>query len=137
MFQDILTAAATILEIAIAATVLYGAFARTSEIHMTIVQSDPTVELEPVKPPSVPTISRTEQLRAKFGTTLTPKAPIAPHLTVADVETALALFGTAPQVPTIEELQELGIRELRKMAKGKCPGLATATKARLIQALVA
>lgn len=135
MLQDALTVLATVLEIAIAATVLYGAFAHKPEVYVTAVQPAATVELEPVKTPSNPIISRTEQLRAKFGTTLSPKASIAPHLTVADVETALALFSTAPQVPTIEELQDLGIRALRKMAKGKCPGLATATKSRLIEQL--
>ncbi|MBL1177673.1 hypothetical protein [Pantanalinema sp. GBBB05] len=117
--QDILTTAATIIEIALGVVIVYGALT-----HKPKAQPASTVEPEPAP-------SRTEQLKAKFGTTLKPVPSVAPHLTVADVETALT------KTATVADLQELGIRELRKMAKGKCRNLATATKAKLIAALLA
>ncbi|MBL1176884.1 hypothetical protein [Pantanalinema sp. GBBB05] len=137
--QDLLTNFATICEIAIAAITIYGALTHKPKTKLAIEpQAESAIEVEAVEVVEpAPAVSRIEELKAKFGTTLTAKAPIAPHLTAADVETALTLLTAAPQSPTVEELQDLGIRELRKLAKGKCPGLATATKAKLIAAIAA
>lgn len=133
MFQDFLTHAATVCEIAIAAVTIYGALTHKPKTQPVIEpQTESAIEVkavEVVEPASA--VSRIEELRAKFGTTLTAQSPIAPHLTVADVETALT------KSTTVVDLQELGIRELRKLARGKCPGLATATKAKLIAAIAA
>lgn len=114
--QDVLTTAATVVEIAVAVLVLVSPFlpkqkaeGRGQEAAVpTSKPADMPVCIQPAKP------SRTEELRAKFGTTLVSRAPISP-ITAEDVEAALQSHCSPAPLPASPSLFPTTSSALRKL----------------------
>lgn len=117
--QDVLTTAAAVVEIAVAVLVLVGPFlpkqkaeVREQEAEVSTPESVDMQTCRQAVEPAKP--SRIQELRAKFGTTLVARPPIA-RVTAEEVEAALQSHRAPAPLPVSQSPLPTTSSALRKL----------------------